>query len=119
MGESFARTTRSLRADRGGGWLLALVLGTGLLAVWCGWMGLARVPVRSVSVRARIESALVPRDVQAAVAGVVTEIPVRLGDRVSQGDPIVRLDDADARSARTDAAARVDGLRSQVERLSL
>ena len=118
MGEAFDRTTRAIEVDRSGRSVLALAIGAALLIVWVGWMTLARVPVRAVSEQARIEAALAPREVQAAVTGAIVGIEVRLGDPVRQGDPLVRLDDAAARAAVADAEAVRDGLDAQTERLT-
>lgn len=47
-------------------------------------------------------------DVGTPVAGVVTDIHVKVGDRVKAGDPLFRIDDRDLRAALVSADARVD-----------
>jgi multidrug resistance efflux pump len=118
MSEAFARTTRSLQLDHHRLWSVALGVGFVLVAAWGLWMGLARVPVRAVSQSARIEAAGVPREVQASLAGTVTEVAIALGDRVEQGQLLVLLDDSSARAALAEATALRDGLTAQLERLT-
>lgn len=117
MSESFERTLRSLDSDRGRPATLALGVGGLLCAVWALWMLLGAVPVNATSRSARIEAALVPRELKTAIAGRVTSVHVALGERVSAGQTLVSLDDASARAAIDDARALRDSLATQIERL--
>lgn len=118
MSEAFARTLRSLDADRGRSWLLALAAGAALASLWVAWMVFGVVPVHAVSSDARIEAAGVPREVKTAIAGTVVSVDVGLGDRVHAGQILVSLDDASARASLDDARALQDSLSAQLDRLT-
>lgn len=61
------------------------------------------------SAPATVES-LADSRISAELTGVIERIPVRVGDRVSTGDPLVELDCGDYRSTLRELQARNDGL---------
>ncbi len=93
------------------------LLGTALTgAIFLGWASMAhleqvtRAPGKVIAL-SRTQS------VQAPDGGVVREILVREGERVTQNQLLVRLDDAKARAALTETQGRAAALRAALARL--
>jgi membrane fusion protein (multidrug efflux system) len=93
MSTAFHRTIGAVESD-GHARALVLMLSLGLLVAGSAlWLSLARVNVWVLSDRARVEVELTAHPVQATLGGKVVWVsPVRLGDRVEAGVPLIELD---------------------------
>lgn len=105
---SFARTARSLRADRPRRAWWAAGVAVFVLALWVPWSLRADVELTVASLDARLEDAVHPAD--ALVGGRVEGIAVQLGDVVAAGDVIATLVDDDTTALLAAARLRRDGL---------
>ena len=92
MINEFARTLRSLEAERGQVQLLVTALALLAMAGWSAWMLLARIEVHAVSREARLQIATDPHPVQLEVSGRVRTVRAAVGDRVEAGQVLVELD---------------------------
>lgn len=124
MINEFARTLRSLEAERGVAQLLITALVLLAMAGWATWLLLARVEVYAVSRAARLQTATDPHPVQLEVSGRVRALHVAVGDRVEAGQVLVELDthaqELDLVQARTELVAqraRVEALQRRAEAL--
>lgn len=88
-----------------------------LLAAAIAWAHHARIDVVTTGEGKVIPSSQV-QTVQNLEGGIVAEIPVKLGDRVAQGDVLMRIDDTRFRASFQEARARDDALRARIARLS-
>ena len=115
MPAPFPQTLRALHRDRLHRQARAglALLGVGLLAAWCGWFFLAEVGVQATSTEGRLESTGQPRQLTAAVSGVVVSVAVQLGAAVRAGDVLVQLDDTEAALALAAESSRCEGLSQQ------
>ena len=89
--ESFARTWRLLTVEKlrkSAGAIPALVL---LFGAWLVWLGVGKISIYATSQNARIEAARYPEPIQASVDGVVISCNLALGQRVHDGEVLVRL----------------------------
>ena len=117
MPTPFSRSLRSLHADVSRRYLWMLLVAALVLAVWCAWFVLARVPVYVTSRVARIEVSQTAHPVQVQVPGQVIASHVALGQRVQAGEVLLELDTTSLRHALDEAQARRDGLGRQVAAL--
>lgn len=125
MINEFARTLRSLEAERGRAQLLVTALALLVMAGWAAWMLLARIEVHAVSREARLQTADDPHPVQVEVSGRVRSVRVAVGDRVEAGQVLVELDthaqELDLVQARAELevhGARVVALQRRTEALA-
>ncbi|WP_136661023.1 HlyD family type I secretion periplasmic adaptor subunit [Nitratireductor sp. XY-223] len=93
---------------------LGLALMVLLFVVGGGWASFARLSGAVVS-QGKVSVAGRPKDVQHADGGLIAEIRVADGERVEQGEPLIRLDDTLLRAEFKVHAAR---LREAVARLA-
>jgi membrane fusion protein, adhesin transport system len=97
---------------------LSLAIVILLLMSFVGWASVARVDEI-----ARGEGKVIPisrtQIVQSSEAGVIQEIAVQVGQVVSRGDLIVRLDDTTMTSSLGESEARARALRAQIARLEI
>lgn len=114
----FARSLRSLTAERSRGTITWLLLAIALLLTWTAWIALARVTVIETSDDARIEASSTAIPVAPAVEGRVLATHVMLGRRVEAGEPLVELDARALRLARAEAEAEHDGLLAELQALT-
>jgi membrane fusion protein (multidrug efflux system) len=92
MPTPFARSMRSLDADRFRGIALAFLAAAMLLAAWAAWFVLGRVSVYEVTDRARLEVNQAVHPVDARVEGRVISTALTLGRQVHEGDVLIELD---------------------------
>ncbi|MFB2838260.1 HlyD family secretion protein [Floridanema evergladense] len=88
---------------------LALLIVGGLS--FFAWNYFARPEKEALELSGRIEG--YPTDIGAKVGGRISLVTVREGDRVNQGDIIVRLDDAEIQAQLRGAAARITAAEQQ------
>jgi membrane fusion protein (multidrug efflux system) len=115
---AFDRSLRSLRADAGGGALVAGATATALLVAWGVWFFTARVPSYEVSSSGRLEVNDQAHFVDAPLAGKVACIHLALGSHVEAGEVLAELDDRSERLALSQERARVEALKRQQEPLT-
>lgn len=99
---------------------LRLLIPLALLLVGTGtgiWYTLSRPQSNTIELSGRIEG--YPTDVGAKVGGRVNSVTVREGDRVRQGDVIVRLDDAEIQAQLRGATARLAAAQQQQQQAAL
>lgn len=87
--------------------VLLIVGGVGFF----GWNYFARPQKESLELSGRIEG--YPTDIGAKVGGRISLVTVREGDRVNQGDVIVRLDDAEIQAQLRGASAKITAAEQQ------
>jgi membrane fusion protein (multidrug efflux system) len=92
MPTPFARSLRSLDADRLRGMALTFVVAGVLLASWIVWFVLGRLSVYEVTDRARLEVNQAVHPVDARVEGRVMTTQLILGREVREGDVLIELD---------------------------
>jgi len=89
-----------------------------LIAVFLAWAAVA-----SIDEITRAEGKVIPSSktqvIQSSEPGVVEEIEVRLGQRVSKGDILLRLDSTPTRTSLGEVEARVRALKVQIARLEI
>lgn len=115
MASSFPQTIRSLKADRLRHRVVVVSFLLAMIASWLAWFTLARIPVYRVSERARLEVSRVAHPVVSRVVGDVVENRLRLGDEVSVGDVLVRLDDSAPQLALREGQAKAADLERRLE----
>jgi multidrug resistance efflux pump len=95
MATAFHRTLRQLEQD--GIWrsLILTVIAVLILAAWVGWAMMARVTLYETSTSARLEVDRAVHSIESPVAGRVIESRLKLGQEVTTGDVLLRLN-ADA-----------------------
>jgi multidrug resistance efflux pump len=95
MATAFHRTLRQLDGD--GIWrsLLVTVVAALSLAAWAGWTVMARVTLYVTSTSARLEVDRAVHSMESPVAGRVIESQLKLGQEVTAGEVLLRLN-ADA-----------------------
>ena len=93
MSATFARTLRSLEADRPRRRMVAPLLGA-LLIAWIAWFGFGRVTIYEVTSQARLEVQIAAHPVAAPVGGRIVETRLAVGREVRAGEVLVALDDA-------------------------
>jgi HlyD family secretion protein len=93
--------------------LAALVVGTGVGI----WYFLSRPASDAIQLSGRIEG--YPTDIGAKVGGRVNEVAVREGDRVKQGQIVVRLDDAELQAQLQGANARLYAAQQQAQQAAM
>lgn len=104
------------RPPRAWGYVIALTGAFIALALlWASWAQVDEI--------SRAEGKVIPSGktqlIQSAEPGVVTEILVRSGERVSAGQQLIRLDDTTTASSAGEVEAKVLALTAQVARLEL
>ena len=92
MINDFARTMRSLEAERGGPQLVAVGLLLLAIAGWVTWLMLARMEVHAVSDQARIQVATTAHVARFEASGRVSRVLVDVGQRVEAGEVLAELD---------------------------
>lgn len=92
MPTPFARTIRSVRADRARSLLLVLPLVAVLAAAWAGWLLRAQISMYAVSDAARLETTAASEPIQSLYAGRISANHITLGRAVNRGDVLVELD---------------------------
>lgn len=110
MSAPFERTFRSLHADRWPRWEHALLAALGLLWVWLAWALWAGVTLRVVSVQARVQARDASHRVVSEVDGALLAISAAVGEPVSAGQVLFRVDDAAPRLAHAAADAEREAL---------
>lgn len=114
----FARSLRSLGAERSRGITARLVLAIALLVAWASWLVLARVALVETSDDARMEVSGAAVPVAASIEGRVLVTHVVLGRRVEAGEALVELDARALRLARAEKEAERDGLLGELQALA-
>lgn len=115
----FVHTRRLLREQRLGHQAVWIGILTMLLAAWGAWAARSRLPIYVVSHAARLEVEQSPLPVQAPVAGQVAFVDVRLGQSVSNGQVLVRLDSRALVLRRAELETALRTGRTAVEALEL
>ena len=100
-----------------------------LLALFCPLTAIGAVPVTVaplssvlVELELRAPATVVPANeavISAQVSAVITEVLADVGASVSKGDLLIRLDEADARLALSQAQAQLRALDAQIEQAEL
>jgi multidrug resistance efflux pump len=95
MATAFHRTLRQLESD--GIWrsLILGVIAALILGAWAGWAVMARVSLYVTSTSARLEVDRAVHSIESPVAGRVIESRLKLGQEVTAGEVLLRLN-ADA-----------------------
>jgi membrane fusion protein (multidrug efflux system) len=95
MATAFHRTLRQLESD--GIWrsLILGVIAALILGAWAGWAVMARVSLYVTSMSARLEVDRAIHSIESPVAGRVIESRLKLGQEVTAGEVLLRLN-ADA-----------------------
>lgn len=104
-------STRSPRGRRALGWsVLALIvfLVAGPIGAWIRYQS-AHVISTNAIVRGHLG------EIGTQLDGIVTKVDVDAGDRVQEGQPLVRLDDRQLRAEEREARATVEGLVRELE----
>jgi len=114
MAFTFSQTLRSLRADRPGGYYLAMGVATLLLGGWAAWMVGARVPVYEATPAARVEVQQASHPIQAPVAGRILSADLRLGREVAVGDVLFEIDASAQRLELEQARARLKAIGPEI-----
>ncbi|HJL19308.1 MAG TPA: HlyD family efflux transporter periplasmic adaptor subunit [Sandaracinaceae bacterium LLY-WYZ-13_1] len=117
MGVPFERSTRSLARDSSRRTVAGVLLGVALVGAWAAWAWGARVELHETSERARLETLTPPHPVEAPVDARVAEILVELGQEVTRGQALVRLESDVRRTALREATARRDAIRDELPSL--
>lgn len=118
MSATFARTLRSLQAERSRR-LFVEALIVALFLGWTVWLLFARVAVFEVSERARLEVKSAAHPVAAPVGGQIVETRLTIGRRVEVGEVLVVLDAEGERRTVTERRVRRDGLIARRQALEL
>ncbi|HJZ71603.1 MAG TPA: HlyD family efflux transporter periplasmic adaptor subunit [Vicinamibacterales bacterium] len=101
MATAFARTLQHLEPRRSRRAVAAVATAVSVAAAWGVWAVTAHITVYEVSDRARLEVDHAPHPVDAPISGTVVESRMQLGQEVSAGDALLRLDaDAEQLSVR-------------------
>lgn len=95
MATAFSRTLRTLEPQGARRFLTVTVTAAVVIAGWILWGTLAHVTLYEISSQARLEVDRATRPVDSPASGKVVESRLRLGQEVSAGDVLFRLD-ADA-----------------------
>jgi len=96
MSTAFHRTLLRLESPRIWRSLLLTVAGAAILAAWFAWAVMARLTLYEISTQARLEVDRAVHSIESPVAGRVIESRLSLGQEVTAGEVLLRLD-ADAR----------------------
>ncbi|MCI0675546.1 MAG: HlyD family secretion protein [Phycisphaerales bacterium] len=91
MSAVFARSIRSLRAERFYGSYLGLTLAIVLIAAWLGWFTFAQVPVYLTSSRARLEVNQAAWKVSSPLAGQIANAAIQIGMPVQAGEVLLEF----------------------------
>ncbi|WP_226703991.1 HlyD family secretion protein [Microbulbifer elongatus] len=120
MSTPFSRTTRALHTDNSRTTALLSLGGLALLLGWLVWALFARIDLYKISRSATLQLSAHSTDISVRYSGTVVEVFAQLGDQVTAGAPLVRLDAAAAdielagESAQTAALqARLDAIRQE------
>lgn len=119
MPASFHNTLNALSVERRRS-RRGLVIGavvSALLGVWTLWFVYGRVPLYAVSQTARLQSEAEVHPADVHIAGRVESVHLQVGDRVEQGQVLLRLDATDTELQLDAADAKERGLRAQVAAL--
>uniref|UniRef100_UPI0022EA336A biotin/lipoyl-binding protein n=1 Tax=Falsiroseomonas oryzae TaxID=2766473 RepID=UPI0022EA336A len=96
----------------------ATILGTAaLVAAFLVWAGLTRLPEIAVA-PGQVETSVAAAPAQHLEGGIVEAVLVREGDVVTEGQPLLRLQDAAPRAELGQMRVRLTALRLQAERLA-
>ncbi len=113
MPNAFARTMRSLDADRFRGSLAGLTVAAAVLGAWGWWMFTSTVSLFEVTDIARVEVDRATFTVQSPVAGRIVATRLTLGADVKAGDILVEVEADTQRGQTREEQARVDALAAQ------
>jgi membrane fusion protein (multidrug efflux system) len=111
MAATFSRTLRSLEADGRHRWA-GQVLVLALSGAWVAWFLLGRVTVYEVTEQGRLEVVSAAHPVAAPVSGQVEKSKLRIGQEVSAGEVLVKLDARDLQLDIEKLQTRRDALRA-------
>lgn len=114
MASPFTRALRTLEADAPHRNSTLLALTAILFALWAGWFIAARVGVYAVTATARLEVDREHHPVGAPVSGRVVAVSLKVGQRVTAGEPLVDLDATAEQLARTEEEVRLAPAASQI-----
>jgi len=117
MSTAFARTLRSLNADRAGRSIAGVVVALGLAGAWAAWSLSAHVTLYEVSASARLEVDQAVTAIQAPLSGRVVATNLAIGREVAAGDVLVELDTEAERFELAQERARLEALGPQVRAL--
>jgi multidrug resistance efflux pump len=111
MPTPFARSMRSLEADRFRGSTVALVPAAILLAAWTAWFVFGRIALYEVTNRARLEVNEADHPIDARVQGRAVAAHLQLGRTVHKDEVLVELDADEERLQRAPSSLcrRADG----------
>lgn len=113
MPNAFARTMRSLDADRFRGSLAGMTIAVAVLGAWGWWMFTSRVALFEVTDIARVEVDRATFTVQSPVAGRVVATRLTLGADVKAGDVLVEVEADTQRGQTREEQARLEALAAQ------
>lgn len=119
MSNPFARTLRSLAADRSRASFAATVASVGVLVAWAAWFAVARVPVYAVSREARLETEARALPLASRVDGRLSSVRAVLGRDVADGEILFELDAEVERGRVEEERARQEGLWRRLDALRL
>lgn len=111
---AFARSLEAIRASDHKRSPAGIVVAMILLAVWLGWLLLARIARYEVSERARLEVGQAPHRIAAPVQGQVADVNLVLGATVRDGDVLLAFDDRPLRLDLAEKRARLAGIGAQL-----
>ncbi|HET8935204.1 MAG TPA: HlyD family efflux transporter periplasmic adaptor subunit [Polyangiales bacterium] len=114
MPHAFNRTLRALDSGHARASLALQVCALLALGAWFVWFFGARVFVLAHSDNARLEVAQTGHRVQSAISGYVTEVAVKLGQHVQQGDVLGRLDASGPAHKLEQRDTEAEALRAQI-----
>jgi len=106
----YSKTLRSLKSDSSRPWILVSVVGALFLGSGIAWALLVEIGVWVTSEHARIEAADGGHPVEAEVAGTVSRVEVRVGERVQAGTVLVELDGRSLRLQAEEERSTAEGL---------
>jgi membrane fusion protein (multidrug efflux system) len=117
MSVAFSRTLRSVNVDQYRASIVGILLTSVLIAIWIGWLLLARVSVYAVSDAARLEAERAIHPVQPLHTGRITTNHLILGQEVKRGDVLIELDATVQHLQLVEERTQSDAATAELERL--
>ena len=117
MSVAFSRTLRSVNVDQYRASIIGILLTSVLIAIWIGWLLLARVSVYAVSDAARLEAERAIHPLQSLHTGRITTNHLVLGQEVKRGDVLIELDATVQHLQLVEERTQSDAASAELERL--
>lgn len=115
MAQPFPYTLRSLRNDNGRTAAIGIIVLLAAAAVWSLWLFRAHVTVYEVSNKTRLEIRGAAFPIHSALAGKIAAVEGRLGQNVTKGTILFRLDAALEEKQLATARVRLAAIDPQIE----